>query len=278
MEALQQAILSGQIPAGTEMTQNELAESLGVSRMPVREALMILEYQGLIIRLPNNHVKAADLNEDALRQILALGAQLERQAMRALPQDAMLAGGEMLQHRTLRTVLSYPLHRKLLESIQETYIAFAVSARPAPVNDRLSRLLMLDRQGSPDVLDAWNTYEEELSASDFNDKESICWDCKPIKLLPARERVASALRKAIISKSIPEGAELTLENTAQELGVSVTPVREAFQILARDGLLEVKQNKCAIVLGVTEKNDSGALPVARCLGRDGVYALLPEQR
>ena len=42
VEALQQAILSGQIPAGTEMTQNELAESLGVSRMPVREALMPL--------------------------------------------------------------------------------------------------------------------------------------------------------------------------------------------------------------------------------------------
>ena len=85
VEALQQAILSGQIPAGTEMTQNELAESLGVSRMPVREALMILEYQGLIIRLPNNRIKAADLTEETLRQILALGAQLERQAMRALP-------------------------------------------------------------------------------------------------------------------------------------------------------------------------------------------------
>ena len=162
VEALQQAILSGQIPAGTEMTQNELAESLGVSRMPVREALMILEYQGLIIRLPNNRIKAADLTEETLRQILALGAQLERQAIRALPQDAMLAGGEMLQHRTLRTVLPYPLHRKLLESIQETYIAFAVSARPTPVNDRLARLLMLDRQGSPDVPDAWNAYEEEL--------------------------------------------------------------------------------------------------------------------
>ena len=94
VEALQQAILSGQIPAGTEMTQNELAESLGVSRMPVREALMILEYQGLIIRLPNNRIKAADLTEETLRQILALGAQLERQAMRALPQDAMLAGGD----------------------------------------------------------------------------------------------------------------------------------------------------------------------------------------
>lgn len=30
------------------------------------------------------------------------------------------------------------------------------------MNDRLARLLMLDRQGSPDVPDAWNAYEEEL--------------------------------------------------------------------------------------------------------------------
>lgn len=75
---------------------------------------------------------------------------------------------------------------------------------------------------------------------------------KPIKLLPARERVASALRKAIIARQIQEGSVLTLETTAQELGVSVTPVREAFQILARDGLIELKQNKGAVVLGINE--------------------------
>ncbi len=75
---------------------------------------------------------------------------------------------------------------------------------------------------------------------------------KPIKLLPARERVASALREAIISKKIKEGESLTLDTTAQELGVSITPVREAFQILARDGLIELKQNKGAIVLGLNE--------------------------
>ena len=42
---------------------------------------------------------------------------------------------------------------------------------------------------------------------------------KPIKMLPARERVAAALRKAIISRQITEGEVLTLESTAQELGV-----------------------------------------------------------
>ena len=61
---------------------------------------------------------------------------------------------------------------------------------------------------------------------------------KPIKMLPARERVAAALRKAIISRQITEGEVLTLESTAQELGVSITPVREAFQILERDGLID----------------------------------------
>ncbi len=162
VEALQQAILSGQIPAGTEMTQNELAESLGVSRMPVREALMILEYQGLIVRLPNNHVQAADLTEDYLRQVLALGAQLERQAIRHLPPDAALAGSEMLQHRTLCKALPYELQRKLLESILETYVAFAVNARPEPAPDRLPLLLALDRSGSPDVPAAWQRYENEL--------------------------------------------------------------------------------------------------------------------
>ena len=50
---------------------------------------------------------------------------------------------------------------------------------------------------------------------------------KPIQLLPARERVASALRKAILTRQISEGEVLTLDNTAKELGISITP--EEFQ-------------------------------------------------
>ncbi len=76
---------------------------------------------------------------------------------------------------------------------------------------------------------------------------------KPITLLPARERVAASLRKAIISRQIAQGEILTLESTAQALGVSVTPVREAFQVLSRDGLIALKQNKTAVVLGISRK-------------------------
>lgn len=75
---------------------------------------------------------------------------------------------------------------------------------------------------------------------------------KPIKVRPTRELVASSLRTAIITKHFAEGRVLTLEETAHELGVSVTPVREAFQILARDGLIEYQQNHTAVVRGLTE--------------------------
>ena len=76
---------------------------------------------------------------------------------------------------------------------------------------------------------------------------------QPIKLLPARERVASVLRKAILSREVGEGSILTLEGIACQLEVSNTPVREAFQILARDGLIKLRPNKGAEVLGVNAK-------------------------
>ena len=59
----------------------------------------------------------------------------------------------------------------------------------------------------------------------------------PIQMLPARDRVAAALREAILSHQFAEGEELTLKDTAAQLGVSSTPIREAFQMLAREGLI-----------------------------------------
>lgn len=77
---------------------------------------------------------------------------------------------------------------------------------------------------------------------------------KPINLLPARERVASALRKAIISRDFQSGEQITLEAISGLLGVSKTPVREALLMLENEGLVKIMPNKHMIVLGVTEKN------------------------
>ena len=75
---------------------------------------------------------------------------------------------------------------------------------------------------------------------------------KPIKMPSAKEKVAAELRKAILSRQMQEGEVLSLDSVATQLNVSAMPVREAFQILARDGLIQLCKNKGAVVLGITE--------------------------
>lgn len=59
-DQLADQILSGAIRGGTPLKQEELSGLLGASRIPVREALQIIEHQGLAVRLATRHVVTAD--------------------------------------------------------------------------------------------------------------------------------------------------------------------------------------------------------------------------
>ncbi len=74
-----------------------------------------------------------------------------------------------------------------------------------------------------------------------------------IKILPVREHVAGVLRKAILTGELGEGQEITLKDIASNVGVSSMPVREAFQMLALEGLIKLRPNKGAVVLEINEK-------------------------
>lgn len=74
-----------------------------------------------------------------------------------------------------------------------------------------------------------------------------------IEVMPIRVRITAVLRKALLSGEFQPGEELSLTETAARLGVSRTPVREAFQSLAAEGLLELRMNRGAIVVGIDEK-------------------------
>ncbi len=99
---------------------------------------------------------------------------------------------------------------------------------------------------------------------------------KPVKLMPVREQAASSIREAIITRSLQPGETLNLEATAKALGISATPVREAFQILARDGLIELAQNRAAVVIGFTEKNIRDNYEIIAAL-ESGVCRLICEK-
>ena len=67
------------------------------------------------------------------------------------------------------------------------------------------------------------------------------------------EAIAYQIAELILSGEIENETKLRQEELAATLQVSRIPVREAFQILNRDGLIKLRQNKGAIVLGVTDK-------------------------
>ncbi|MDR1744339.1 MAG: GntR family transcriptional regulator [Planctomycetota bacterium] len=73
-----------------------------------------------------------------------------------------------------------------------------------------------------------------------------------LKITPARIKIASIIRNAILSGEFPPTSELSLTEIAGRLGVSRTPVREAFQTLEAEGLIALRMNKGAIVKPINE--------------------------
>jgi DNA-binding GntR family transcriptional regulator len=81
-DRLREAIVTGEIPASAARTQAQLAEALGVSRTPLREALRMLELEQLIIREPNGRFRAAGLSADEIEQLAVIRLTLEAAAIR----------------------------------------------------------------------------------------------------------------------------------------------------------------------------------------------------
>ncbi|MFR5048486.1 MAG: GntR family transcriptional regulator [Faecalispora sporosphaeroides] len=73
-----------------------------------------------------------------------------------------------------------------------------------------------------------------------------------ITVVPTRVHIAATLRKSILNGEIKAGGELSLTDVAAKLGVSRTPVREAFQVLSEEGLIQLRMNRSAIVMPLDE--------------------------
>ena len=82
LDELRAAILSGRLPAGSTLRQEDLAERLGVSRMPVREAIRRLHAEGLVEVLPSRRVRVAPLDRAEIEDVYDMRAALEPLAVR----------------------------------------------------------------------------------------------------------------------------------------------------------------------------------------------------
>lgn len=76
-DGIRDAILAGEFPPGTRIRQEDVAERFGASRVPVREALRILEHEGLVTLVANTGAWVSSLTADECEEIYQMRERLE---------------------------------------------------------------------------------------------------------------------------------------------------------------------------------------------------------
>ena len=77
LEAIRERILSGAYPEGEPLRQDAIAEELGVSRIPIREALRQLEAEGLVVFNPHRGAVVSTLSLGEIEELFDLRAEIE---------------------------------------------------------------------------------------------------------------------------------------------------------------------------------------------------------
>lgn len=78
---LRQAILKGELEPGERLMEIQLADRLGVSRTPIREAIRKLELEGLVLMIPRKGAEVAKISEKSLRDVLEIRRALDALAI-----------------------------------------------------------------------------------------------------------------------------------------------------------------------------------------------------
>jgi DNA-binding GntR family transcriptional regulator len=82
VKLLSEAIFSGRIKPGQRLNESELSRDLGLSRIPVREALQKLQERGLVVDSPRRGKFVINLSEEEIQKINSLRIILEGEALR----------------------------------------------------------------------------------------------------------------------------------------------------------------------------------------------------
>lgn len=95
---LRERIAGGELPPGLPLSEKEMAERYGVSRTPVREALLRLADERLVDIFPQRGTFVSRIRAESLRDGMVIRMALERVAVREAAQRATAAGIAELRH------------------------------------------------------------------------------------------------------------------------------------------------------------------------------------
>ncbi|WP_157247021.1 GntR family transcriptional regulator [Nonomuraea typhae] len=184
-EALMRMLLSGALKPGDRVVENQLTQDLGVSRPPLREAMRVLEQQGLITQVPRRGAFVTQLTLHDIYEISTLRRELERMAVNlgvpvrdqtrlercraalALQGEAAQAGDHVgvIEHgyEFHSSVIGLSGHRRVEEAYRSIQLQMLVCMG-------MNRQARADRES---LVEDWRRHQKLLEVIEAGDPEAV---------------------------------------------------------------------------------------------------------
>ena len=214
MERIREAIIDGRLTPGLRLKEEALARQFGLSRTPVREALLILQAEGLLEGTPNRGATVRAYSEDDLAEMYDLRAVLEGHA----------------SHRAAERITDE--HVTDLQASNRRFARLSVRRDIQKVIDENLRFhaIILDASGSPRLDDLVHSVVQlplvYRSFVWYSDKEKRISAHYHEKLAQALEDRDAERAELIMKEHVYEARDFLITNL-REHGTQRPPVRSA---------------------------------------------------
>ncbi|MFC4736874.1 GntR family transcriptional regulator [Bacillus daqingensis] len=161
-------IITGEIKSGQLLTERTLAESLGVSRTPIRESLRKLEKYGLVRHEPHKGVRVVSVDRESVRQLYEVRELLEGLAAATLAkkiQDIDISSMETLLYKAEKAAeendikrlsqINAGFHYELAKKSGNMYLEDIMSTLQSHISLVMSKSLSLTGRPQENIAEHW---------------------------------------------------------------------------------------------------------------------------
>lgn len=136
---LREAILKGELKPGERLMELKLADKMGVSRTPIREAIRMLEQEGLAVTVPRRGAEVAKMTEKDMKDVLEIRTALDELAVELACDCIDEAGLEHLY--VAQEAFEEAIRTADVKKIAQADVAFHDAIYKATGNEKLMTLL-----------------------------------------------------------------------------------------------------------------------------------------
>lgn len=138
-KSLREAIITGDLKPGERLMEIKLANEMGVSRTPVREAIRKLELEGLVIVNSRKGAEVAPINEKDLREVLEIRKALESLAVTLACKNVTRENVKKLKE--INNTIAKAVKNNDIDAITRADVEFHEEIYKLTCNDRLIVML-----------------------------------------------------------------------------------------------------------------------------------------